>query len=176
MLKAATALLLSMVSFGEGGPPTPPPTPGPITERCFVYQAGPPTGYEYIGDRRCLRLDAPHTLQGLWINNFEGSIFVSGARKVADVHPSLKPVWLSVDDKSIVPPGWKPRGGHVYHLTFIGRSAPDLHRPAGDGGYGHLGMFNGLVLVDRLIEVTDLGPVSPSLGLGLPKVEVHEVR
>ena len=97
---------------------------------------------------------------GIWINEFEGSRFIENGRSLADVpgwHEGEQ-VWLDMEHSRWADNNWRRYPGHVYRVRFRGRAACDMHREtAMMGGYGHLGMSNGLVVVDYLYELDDLG-------------------
>ncbi len=117
----------------------------------------------YLGDRVCVRFDPPRVIQGVWINNFEGSGFMEGAHSLNDANRSTDSVWLTIDEKSETPPEL-PRAPNyrAYRIRFVGRTAHDMHRQPCRDGYGHLGCWAGLVLVDHVITAVDLGPTLKS--------------
>ena len=115
----------------------------------------------YIGDRACASLDPPRMLEGVWLNEFEGSNFVQGAHDQGDIHRRIDSVWLTIDEQTQMPSGMSPLlGGHAYRISFLGQTAHDMHRQPCENGYGHMGCSAGLVLVNRMIEAVDLGPIS----------------
>ncbi len=128
-------------------------------EHCFVPEVhGTTRVMVYIGDRKCVELREPETLHGIWINQFEGSVFHEGVYDVAKALAVRSTVWLSMDDQTVKPVGFVPARGHAYQFTVIARKAKDMNRPALEG-YGHFGMSAGLVLVDEVVAWKDLGKV-----------------
>lgn len=112
---------------------------------------------QYVGDRACVDFTPARRISGIWIDQFEGSAFYEGAQDLAALGARKDRIWLSFDDGSIIPFGFKRVGsGNAYRLTFVGRNARDMKRKPIEG-YGHFGMSAGLVLVDRLVEWVDLG-------------------
>jgi len=139
---------------------SPPPLAGP-DPACFVHETiGGVRAMRYIGDRACVDFGPVRTIEGIWVNAFEGSSFHEGARTLDDVRGRPHTTWLTFDDASVKPPGLKPlqHPPHAHRLTFVGRTAKDMHRKPLEG-YGHFGMSPGVALVDRVTEWRDLGPI-----------------
>ena len=112
----------------------------------------------YVGNRVCVPLEAPRPMSGVWLNIFEGSEFIEGGTTVPKHSPGPVKIWLSIDDQTTWPERTVgPLKERAYRVRFIGRPAKDMNRPRGDG-YGHFFMSPGLVLVDQILELTDLGP------------------
>lgn len=130
-----------------------------VPENCFVPEVHGTTRVQvYIGDRKCVDLREPETLHGIWINQFEGSVFHEGADDLAKALAVRSPVWLSMDAQSVKPAGFVPARGHAYQLTMVARKAKDMNRQPLEG-YGHFNMSAGLVLVDEIVAWKDLGKV-----------------
>ncbi|WP_448664856.1 hypothetical protein ACG3SL_09340 [Sphingomonas sp. CJ20] len=114
-------------------------------------------------DRECVAFSPQREFSGLWISAFEGSEYFDGARSAADL-PAPEHgggVWFETDATSKLPAHWAPKDSQVYRVRFLGREAADGKRPPGLG-YGHFGMFAGMVLVDELRSIEDLGPYPPA--------------
>jgi hypothetical protein len=97
----------------------------------------------YIGDRKCVALEPPRTISGIWINEFEGSSFHENIKRLREVRlgaeSSNERVWLTIDNETLISPELKRRpSGRAYRIRFVGRNASDMLRKSGDG-YGHLG-------------------------------------
>jgi hypothetical protein len=130
---------------------------GPEDERCWRSEVHNGIKVQaYLGDRACLSFDPPRTIEGVWINQFEGSEFFEGARDLSDVGKRRESVWFRHDEQSTGLA--RVAGGHAYRIRFLGRNVKDMHRRACFNGYGHMGCSEGLVLVDSVLELTDLGP------------------
>jgi hypothetical protein len=115
----------------------------------------------YIGDRKCLIFDPPRTISGIWVNEFEGSSFHENVKRMKDIESSKHNIWFSIDDDTLISPELKRRGlGRAYKITFIGRNANDIRLKSGHG-FGHGGLYSGLILVDRVIDWEDVGPADP---------------
>jgi len=137
-----------------------PPTAEPDRD-CFVREnTNGVRVMRYIGDRACVDFGPVRTIEGIWVNAFEGSSFHEGAGTLDDVRGRPHTTWLTFDDDSVKPPGLRPtqHPPHAHRLTFVGRTAKDMQRKPLEG-YGHFGMSPGLVLVDRVTEWRDLGPI-----------------
>ena len=69
--------------------------------------------------------------------------------------------WFSFDSRSRLAAGCRPVLGQAYLIEFIGRNAAPL--PAGEhgigGGFGHMGIWSGEVLLDDVTKVRGLGPL-----------------
>jgi hypothetical protein len=94
---------------------------------------------------QCFKMSAEQRLSGLWRNDFEGQLFCSAPAQKCDYGKLRETVWLDFGpgSQSKVSPG----SGGVYAIEFDGRSA--LQK----GMYGHMGMFDREVIVDRLISI-----------------------
>jgi hypothetical protein len=90
-------------------------------------------------------------MRGIWINDFEGSRFIKGARILPHAEEGALQVWLEIDERSVAPAELVSEEslGKAYYIEFKGRPASDMDRYPGEG-YGHMGMARGLVLVDRV--------------------------
>jgi len=151
-------IAVALLALAQAAPPAERPRP------CYreEVQGGVPVQV-YLGDRVCVDLTPPRTFVGVWIDEFEGSRFVEGARSWADAQRDRRTVWLNPHDplkRGKVSFG--PRG-HAYRVTFVGRQARDGNRKPLEG-YGHFGMGQGLVVVDEFLSAEDLGdrPVPPA--------------
>ncbi|RAK50953.1 hypothetical protein DJ018_17480 [Phenylobacterium deserti] len=98
-------------------------------------------------------------MEGVWLNTFEGSAFYEGATSLADARGEAR-VWFRHEEPLIAWKGAPPKEEHAYRVVLIGRSAEDMNRPPLQG-YGHMGLWPGLVVVDELLELQDLGPLRP---------------
>ena len=130
-------------------------------ERCFQDRTENGIQFRaYIGDRACVPFADQRTFEGVWTKIFEGSAFFEGARGLGDMTQRHDSIWLSTDAQTEIPPGLAAaRYGHAYRVRFVGKPAKDMHRKPCIDGYGHMGCSAGLVLVDRFIELVDLGPL-----------------
>ena len=124
---------------------------------CYVKEGG--TGavvaYGMIPLDQCYKFDRPQRMRGLWRNEFEGSQFCTEPAKECswpEIDKRSQPVvWL--DLAKPLPAELRPaRGGGLYAVDFIGR------RTSYRGAYGHFGMSDYAVLVDRMISMKELEP------------------
>lgn len=97
-------------------------------------------------------------MQGLWRNDFEGSQFCPAPAKTCGYLDSDKRaapiIWM--DFAISLPVDFKEQGrGGLYAVDFIGR------RFSSRGHYGHLGMFDEAVVVDRMISIKQLEAPPP---------------
>lgn len=148
----------------------PSPKPSPIlAKRCYVQTLNHGLSERlYIGDRLCVKFGPSKVMIGVWVNDFEGSDFYPDVRSLRETRPRSVHPWLTLDAQSKVPTKWKPQIGHAYLISFIGRAALEK-RPTADteaNGYGHMGEWVDLVLVDYLQSAIDLSVIPRETGTG----------
>jgi hypothetical protein len=123
-----------------------------------MLRSGIPWSWPCIEPITCVKFDGPKRIQGLWRNDFEGSQFCGPPAKTCSYRSADERsdalVWL---DFASPPPGqFKPeRPGGLYQVDFVGRAS---RYP---GIYGHLGVFDGEVIVDRMIAMTEIEAPPP---------------
>ncbi|MFN3433981.1 MAG: hypothetical protein ACK4ZY_06235 [Sphingomonas sp.] len=100
-------------------------------------------------------------MSGIWVNDFESSMFFDGARRVEETRHRRGDLWFDIDDKTKVPRNFRRLYGHAYRVTFVGWRAPDVSATNQPEGYGHLNRWQKLVLADRILSMEDLGPYRP---------------
>ena len=93
----------------------------------------------------CFQMLPVQRWRGLWRDDFEGSQFCPNPARNCSFEESGDRIWLSFND-SVRLKGTRPAGG-LYAIEFVGRRT--LRR----GSYGHMGVFQHEVLVDRLISM-----------------------
>ena len=95
--------------------------------------------------------------RGIWVDQFEGSVFFEGAADASAIKEkigreclnlSVKREWLAYADERLAPTNHDH--ARLVAVDFIGR------RTAYQGRYGHMGMSNSQVLVDRMIAAHPL--------------------
>lgn len=103
---------------------------------------------------RCVKMEPAKIWRGLWLNEFEGSQFCPGA--LASCTRDTEPrIWLSLHRQKS--DGFKPIYGSLYEIEFTGRMT------AYQGHYGHFGLSDHEVIVDRIISVKLVrGPPPPT--------------
>jgi len=112
----------------------------------------------YKGDRNCVDLAPATEMDGVWVNELEGSAFYEGARCIADVSARKSTVWFTIDNETALPHGFTKHYGLAYRVKIVGRKARDMHRRPLEG-YGHMGVSPGLVVADKIIRADLLGPM-----------------
>ena len=120
-----------------------------------MHRLGVPWAYPCQDPGRCLKYDGPRRMKGLWRNDFEGSQFCPAPAKTCGYVMSDKRtnpvIWL--DFSVSLPADHKGNGlGGLYAIDFIGR------RSAYPGYYGHMGVFDEEVIVDRMISMKEIEP------------------
>ena len=105
---------------------------------------------------RCLKYDGPKRMTGLWRNEFEGSRFCPHPVLRCDSDGRNDPIWL--DFAISLPEKFKDDDPGLYAIDFIGRAS------SYPGAYGHFGMFDKEVIVDRLIAIEQIeaAPAPPT--------------
>ena len=91
----------------------------------------------------CVYMTPPQRWRGLWRNDFEGSGFCPNARTECSYWEERPRIWLDAWPK--YPPDQK-----LYRVEFIGRRTMFL------GAYGHLGMSDHYMKVDRMISMKEV--------------------
>lgn len=127
--------------------------------RCWDKFANPDghTSFGFIGDRRCYTFEASQTFSGIYIDEFEGHRFIAGASGLPPYHPRDN-IWFSIDEPARqalmrnIPPE-RRRWTKLWQIVFVGRKAN------GPGGFGHLGGFDGLVVVDQIKSATVIASI-----------------
>ena len=106
----------------------------------------------------CSACDRSERMQGLWRNDFEGSQFCPAPAKTCGYVPKDErgspTIWL--DFAKTLPVKYRRQNfGGLYSIEFIGR------RNSFGGSYGHMGMFDEEIIVDRLISIKEIEPPPP---------------
>jgi len=122
-----------IVRTGEGVPGRPFPCAREKTEQGISVIERMPTD-------KCFRMLPAQRWRGLWRNNFEGSQFCAAPAVVCDYHSPGERVWLNADRV-------RGRRGALYSLQFVGRKTMYT------GPYGHMGMSDQEIIVDRVISI-----------------------
>jgi len=107
-----------------------------------------------LPDDQCYRMAPPERMRGIWIDEFEGSRFLPGLTAAPAADPAGPRIWLDMDAHPVPAlPAERRRPGGVYLVDFIGR------RTLYPGHYGHMGMSEQEVVVQRLISARAVGTV-----------------
>ena len=101
---------------------------------------------------QCFHMTPRQRWRGVWRNDFEGQIFCPAPAR--DCSPGSDDVWLNFSKQ--LPHSKLESIGGLYEIEFIGRKT--VHR----GRFGHFGMFNHEVVVERVISLRELEPPSMS--------------
>lgn len=105
--------------------------------------------YEGIPEDQCVMFDGQRRWRGIWRDDFEGSVFCPAPAKdcgYETVNGRSRPlIWLDVDRVTKKPPD-----GALYSVDFIG------HRSTFPGSYGHMGMFDADIIVDRFLSMKQI--------------------
>lgn len=124
-------------------------------ERKVQDSAG--TYYEFTGFDDCYRFQPARRMQGIWISEFEGSFFLSGARSSPAVQrygPHM--IWLAIGDTHIPTSLRETPNRRAFLIDFIGRQSLYPGRYGGGGGHDQL------VIVDHIIGIHEIAPPSGS--------------
>lgn len=111
---------------------------------------------------QCFRMSKPHRMQGVWIDEFEGSRFLPGVRDVAQAEVTSGGIWLHIDTRKLPARYQEPNEKtRAFQIDLIGRQT------AVPGRHGHMGMSAHEVIVDRLISIQpiDVAPYERKVAL-----------
>jgi hypothetical protein len=89
----------------------------------------------------------PRRLRGVWVDEFEGSVFLPRRTNLIGVGGDEDEIWLDVETNEI--PGLVDQAGYTraFEIDFVGRQT------VVPGGHGHMGGFDHHLIVDRVISV-----------------------
>jgi hypothetical protein len=98
------------------------------------------TVIESVPTDKCVRMLPTRRWQGLWRHEFEGSRFCAVPATACDYNSKGDKVWLTYDPV-------RGKWGALYSVDFIGRKT--MYK----GPYGHLGMSDHEIIVDRVMSI-----------------------
>ena len=99
----------------------------------------------------CFEMMPPQRWSGLWRDAFEGSRFCPAPATRCSADSPGDAIWLGFADEQNAPKRTAWNNG-LYAIEFIGR------RTARKGSYGHVGMSDHEIIVDRLISIKQVEP------------------
>lgn len=149
------AASLLLVGCGDGTPPSAYKRPRdkffaavPLTfidedfVPCFRTTDGQP---RRLPDTECYRLTEPRRMRGVAVTGFETGSFYP-RRTMLPQQGEQSEFWIELEPR-VLPRNARSRcsKGCAVYLDFIGR------RTAARGSYGHMGLANHIVVVDRVI-------------------------
>lgn len=114
---------------------------------------------------QCFKMLPAERFRGIWLDQFEGSTFFEGASDAETVKaelrrrmatPTADGEWLGWDDANRAVSLPRSSNARLIAIDFIGR------RTAYRGRYGHMGMSNSEVVVDRMISARPIYEASTS--------------
>lgn len=139
-----------------------------VATRLPVFGAKPVCATQWVSDEnggywdelpidQCVKFDAPLRMHGLWRNDFEGSQLCPAPATDCSFNTPGERIWL---DYALPLPGTEPKRftvqpGGLYAVQFVGRQTKYK------GSYGHMGVFDHQVIVDRMISIRELEPPPP---------------
>jgi hypothetical protein len=95
---------------------------------------------------RCFEMAPARRWRGLWADVFEGQQFCPEPMRTCFFEENRPRIWLSFASGTF--PTGDGMSGRIYRIEFIGR------RTLRPGHYGHLGVFQHEIVVDRVIAVS----------------------
>lgn len=165
-MKRAAILLFGLAIGACDSRRTPAAAYQRLSDRLSVAVGLPPFGCfrdeEILGDKvsvglpndQCVKFDPPKRWRGLWLNDFEGSQFCAAPAKRCQfvwIEDRREPqIWLDTTRVRLPQPlgsSEEERFGGLYAVEFIGR------RTKYAGSYGHMGVFDHDMIVDRMISM-----------------------
>jgi hypothetical protein len=105
---------------------------------------------ESLPTDRCVKMSAPNRWQGIWLDEFEGSRFCPKPARICAFNTVGDRIWLDIGKR-------KARLGGVYVVDFVGRKT--LFK----GPYGHMGLSDHEIIVDRVISIRTIKPPPPDM-------------
>jgi hypothetical protein len=100
---------------------------------------------------KCYRMTEPKRWHGIWTNEFEGSRFCEGAKSdcpyVGRDRRTQPQVWLGSEHSWSQKHKALASQGTLFEIEFVGR------RTLYEGSYGHMGMSDHEIVVDRIISM-----------------------
>ncbi len=110
---------------------------------------------ESLPTDECVQMTEPQIWTGIWRDEFEGSQFCAAPATRCAFDSQAERVWLAQRDKSFKG-GQRPYDGSLYAVEFLGR------RTKYPGSYGHLGVSQHEIIVDRMLSIRKLDPDPPA--------------
>lgn len=112
---------------------------------------------------QCFRMSQPRRMQGIWIDEFEGSRFLPEARDITRAEVGSGGIWLNIDTKKL-PARYRSLSDEklrAFEIDLIGRQT------AVAGRHGHMGGSDHEIIVDRLISIrpVEVAPYARKLDL-----------
>lgn len=111
------------------------------------------TTYEGVPADQCYKFDRPTRFRGLWNSEFEGSTFCPAPADECDPAKLRRAgggIWLNAERADLGDA--KIADDRLYRVEFVGRQASVA------GTYGHGGMSDQQIIMDRLISIEEVKP------------------
>jgi hypothetical protein len=100
----------------------------------------------------CYRFSKPQRFAGVWLNDFESSVFFEGRNALPSDLRAGDGAWLLFPDEMLAHPDNSALGSsNAFHIEFTGR------RTAIPGAHGHGGMWQHQIIVDDLTSFHAMG-------------------
>nr|GLK21691.1 hypothetical protein GCM10017606_25180 [Microbacterium terregens] len=146
-------MLLLLLLAGCGSPPTPQQCAKLMTDQAIIERCGSGSMHGVWKDAEdCYPLAKPERITGLVIRDFERSeLFVGASRLTPEMRRYTEGTWLEWSKKTRDEAPHAIESG-AYLIAFEGRRSA-CPKPAGKlNGYGHMGNYRELAIVDHLIS------------------------
>lgn len=115
-----------------------------LTESCIEKMRSDQLGsFEFINNPACFEMQPRRRWTGVWNKGWEWTSFCEGSGTDCPIASERGAIWLTFADGAH--PRWEPKDG-LHRIEFVGR------RSAAPGHFGHLGQYDHLMVVDRLIS------------------------
>ena len=115
--------------------------PKAAIDRCY----GGKLAGKYVGDQKCWPFSAPRRLKGVWLIQFEESVFYPNAHSVQDVLDQKGTIWLKSE--------LLERHAELMGTTRLYDVELDGRQALCDAGFGHAGMFPREVIPERFYSM-----------------------
>lgn len=94
---------------------------------------------EYLPTNQCVHMEPAKVWRGQWLNQYEHTVFCASDAGQSECPEPEEETWLSgaINGES----------GQRYSISFLGR------KTRYPGGYGHFGLYDSEIIVDRVISM-----------------------
>lgn len=101
--------------------------------------------HEHIPTDQCVHMEPARVWRGQWINQYEHTVFCPANLDEDKCPVPNNRTWLSGATGGEI--------GHRYRVSFVGRKTKY------PGGYGHFGLYQSEIIVDRMISLEWLSAI-----------------
>lgn len=100
---------------------------------------------EHLPTDQCVHMEPARVWRGQWISQYEHTVFCPAEAEQNECPVPNERTWLSGAIGGEI--------GHRYFVSFVGRKTKY------PGGYGHFGLYDSEIIVDRMISLEKLSAI-----------------